>query len=266
MKKDTAKERKFSALRKRAEEILKRKPESIDKMPSENIHKLIHDLNVYQIELEMQNEELRRSQIQLEESRSKYSDLYDFAPVGYFTFDKNGLIIELNLTGALLLGSERNWLVKKPFSQFIHRDDQEKYFVNRQKVLDGESPLPCEIRLVKQGGGELYVRLESVAYQGSEAGVSGIRTAVSDITERKQAERERELIILELREALVKVKTLSTMLPICASCKKIRDDQGFWTQVEDYISTHSETEFSHGICPECAKKLYPLYFDKDELS
>lgn len=71
------------------------------------------------------------------------------------------------------------------------------------------------------------------------------------------AERERDRLILELREALEKVKTLSGLLPICAHCKKIRDDKGYWNQVEGYLSTHSELQFSHGICPECAKKHYP---------
>jgi methyl-accepting chemotaxis protein len=80
------------------------------------------------------------------------------------------------------------------------------------------------------------------------------------IEKRKHREDEREELIAELREALAKVRTLSGMLPICASCKKIRDDKGYWTQIESYVRDHSEAEFSHGLCPECAKKLYPEYF------
>lgn len=78
-----------------------------------------------------------------------------------------------------------------------------------------------------------------------------------EVEERKRAEQEREEVIVQLREALSQVKRLSGLLPICASCKKVRDDQGYWTQIEAYIRDHSEAEFSHGICPECAKKLYP---------
>lgn len=78
-----------------------------------------------------------------------------------------------------------------------------------------------------------------------------------DITDRKQAEKEREGLIDELQDALENVKALSGLLPICASCKKIRDDKGYWTQIEAYIRDRSEAEFSHGICPECTKKLYP---------
>ena len=85
-----------------------------------------------------------------------------------------------------------------------------------------------------------------------------------DITIRKSAELEREKLIGELQEALSKIKTLSGMLPICSSCHKIRDDNGYWNQIESYIRDHSEAEFSHSLCPDCVKKLYPdLFTDQD---
>lgn len=82
--------------------------------------------------------------------------------------------------------------------------------------------------------------------------------------ERRKAEEEKEKIIVQLQEALARVKTLSGLLPICASCKKIRDDDGYWHQVEVYIRDHAEVEFSHGICPECVKKLYPEFYSGSE--
>lgn len=85
-----------------------------------------------------------------------------------------------------------------------------------------------------------------------------------DITERKQAEEEREKLISELKNALSEVKTLKGFIPICASCKNIRDDEGYWQQIERYIQSNSEAEFSHSICPECAKKLYPELYEKSE--
>jgi hypothetical protein len=97
--------------------------------------------------------------------------------------------------------------------------------------------------------------------------IGGAQTLVSvirDTTERKKIEEERERLIFELREALAQVKTLSGFLPICASCKKIRDDQGYWQQIEAYIRDHSEAEFSHSICPECARELYRDYYDDPE--
>ncbi len=87
--------------------------------------------------------------------------------------------------------------------------------------------------------------------------VASVVCISKDITDRKRAEEERERTILELKAALAQVRTLSGLLPICASCKKIRDDQGYWTQIESYISDHSEADFSHGVCPECMDNLYP---------
>jgi len=82
-----------------------------------------------------------------------------------------------------------------------------------------------------------------------------------EIAERTRAEEEKEKLVIELREALSQVKKLSGLLPICASCKKIRDDTGYWQQIEAYIRDHSEAEFSHSICPECARRLYPQFFN-----
>jgi len=95
-----------SQLRKKAEEKLKSKMAEVEERSDIDIRKLLHELQVHQIQLEIQNEELRESHEQLEESRTKYSDLYDFAPIGYFTFDKDGLILEVNLTGVDLLGGK----------------------------------------------------------------------------------------------------------------------------------------------------------------
>ncbi|MBW2646716.1 MAG: PAS domain S-box protein, partial [Deltaproteobacteria bacterium] len=86
--------------------------------------------------------------------------------------------------------------------------------------------------------------------------IGGLESFV-DISDRKRAEEEREKLIKELKDALREVKTLSGLLPICASCKKIRDDKCYWNQIESYIRDHSEAEFSHSLCPECLKKLYP---------
>jgi hypothetical protein len=82
----------------------------------------------------------------------------------------------------------------------------------------------------------------------------------------KEAEEKQKNLVARLKDALAKVRTLSDILPICASCRKIRDDRGYWNQVEAYIRDHSEAEFSHSICPDCAKKLYPDYFRKDRPS
>src|SRR5579885_1985078 len=107
MKKQNQSKGKTGHLRKRAEKLLPRTPQDLDDISNINVRELIHELRVHQIELEMQNEELCRALSELEESRNKYADLYDFAPVGYFTFNDKGIILEVNLTGAASLGVER---------------------------------------------------------------------------------------------------------------------------------------------------------------
>ena len=97
-------------------------------------------------------------------------------------------------------------------------------------------------------------------------GGEAIQTTIFDITSRKKAEEEREKLIKELQEALANVKTLSGLLPICSYCKKIRDDTGYYHQLESYIHKRSDAEFSHGICPDCAEEHFPeydLYEDSD---
>ncbi len=95
--------------------------------------------------------------------------------------------------------------------------------------------------------------------------IEAIRKCADYVLREREVQKhneEREKLILELQEANAKVKTLSGFFPICASCKKIRDDEGYWKQIETYISEHSEALFTHSICPECAKRLYPEYYDE----
>jgi hypothetical protein len=93
----------------------------------------------------------------------------------------------------------------------------------------------------------------------------GFRGVTRDVTEKKRAEEEREKLVRDLQKALSEVKTLKGIFPICASCKKIRDDKGYWNQVEVYIRDRSEAEFSHGICPDCMKKLYGDFLKEGDI-
>src|SRR4029077_21110175 len=90
--------------------------------------------------------------------------------------------------------------------------------------------------------------------------IVGASTIARDITERKRADRERERLVGELQRALGEVKTLGGLLPICSHCKKIRDDKGYWNQIELFIRQRSDAKFTHSICPECARKHYPELF------
>jgi PAS domain S-box-containing protein len=175
------------SLRDEAEEQLTRSPERSPGLDRQTPEQLIHELQVHQVELEIQAEELRRAQLALEDSRDKYLDLYDFAPVGYLTLSDKGLITEANLTGATLLGVERSRLIKERFSKFVAEKDAgvwHWYFVN---VLNQKEKRTCTLML-KRGGGPVFpAQLEAILTAGSD-GAKTVRIAIIDITNRKQAE------------------------------------------------------------------------------
>jgi PAS domain S-box-containing protein len=183
MKKKALNPKKTDDLRKKAEEKLQRltaKP--LHELSASDSLDLIHELQVHQIELEMQNEELRSSHEALENSRSKYSDLYDFAPIGYLTFDKNGLILEANLTAAEQLGIERDSLINKPFSAFIHKDDQDILYLHRKEVFQSGKRRACEVRITRKDETVFYAQLVSMSVPDNN-----LRTSIINITGQKEA-------------------------------------------------------------------------------
>lgn len=148
------------------------------------------------------------------------------------------------------------------FYRIIHPDDLVHVtdHMNRRKYEPGLAEI--EFRIIRRDGSERWVALAFQPVYDKNSLFLGTRGSNRDVTDRKRAEVERETLISDLRDALSKVKMLSGLLPICASCKKIRDDKGYWKQIESYIRDHSEAAFTHGICPDCAKKEYPAIYDK----
>ena len=174
-------------LRSRAEQKSKTlAPLEIHTLSLDQVGRMLHELRVHQIELEMQNEELRVSQQELEASRTRYFDLYDLAPVGYFTLSGVGLILEANLTAATLLGVARSALVKQPLSRFIFREDQDVYYRYRKDLASGQ-PQACELHMLKDGGAVFWARLEATNAQDEE----GALLSRVVISEQKRAEEER---------------------------------------------------------------------------
>ena len=176
------------SLRQRAEKLLSEAPEKLALMSGTDVQKLVHELSVYQIELEMQNEELRTSQERLEESRTEYAELYDSAPLGYLTFDTAGLITRANLTACGLLGSERSRFVKKPFTLFVHPESQDTFYSHLRKVLETTTRQTCQLVLKRNGGSLFDAQLESIAVQGN--GQPVVNVIVTDITERTRLEAQ----------------------------------------------------------------------------
>jgi PAS domain S-box-containing protein len=198
----------------------------------------------------------KRGEEALRLSEEKFSKAFQSSPAWVVISSyEDGRYIEVNEAFLKSVGFTREEVIGKTALELkiwanpedrmlIISELQEKGFVKNREVKR------------RKKSGELL----DILFSAEIIEIAGEKCMLStslDITERKRAEEDREKLIGEMKEALEKVKTLSGLLPICASCKKIRDDKGYWRQIESYIRDHSEAEFTHGICPECFKKLYP---------
>ena len=189
MNKTTTLSDNFVSLRRKAEEKLRTQLERLKELSARDIQELVHELGTHQIELEMQNEELRKARDELESSRNQYAELYDFAPVGYFTIDAQGLIEGVNLTGARLLGIERGLLLKRPFINFIaEAADREIFSKHCSEIFQKQGNQTCEIRLKRKDGATFYAQLQSTAKENIDGKAGYIRTTIIDTTERRRAE------------------------------------------------------------------------------
>ena len=173
-------------LRRRAEARVQETPRETapaepEGLSLEEVQKLLHELQVHQVELEMQNEELRRSRDELEASHERYFHLFDLAPVGYFTLAEMGRTLEANLTGARLLGVSRSDLLDRPFTRFIHPEDQDVYYHHRRVVVNAGSQATCELRMVRADGSTFHALLESAPSPPVDDHAT-FRTVVSDIS------------------------------------------------------------------------------------
>lgn len=176
-------------LRRRAEDRLVEKPETIAPPETqEELLRLHHELQVHQVELEMQNTELRQNRDDLETALERYADLYDFAPVGYFALDNKGTICSVNLTGAGLVGGERSRLVGQRFKLFVTDEDWPAFTVFLGKVFTSPVKVACEVALKKDGSDPLCIQVEGIAVSSQEC-----RIALIDITERKLVEKSLRL-------------------------------------------------------------------------
>ncbi|MCA9136610.1 MAG: PAS domain S-box protein [Planctomycetales bacterium] len=203
------------SLRTRAEALLNAMPDEMPTVSTKDVQALVHELTVYQMELEIQNEDLRDAQVRLAHTRDRYADLYEFAPVGYVTLNRDGLILEANLTAATMLGADRQKLLQSPLSNFITRESQDACYLHRQRVFSSDSKQVTEIEMLKVDGTRLFARLESIIFEFE--GQKGCRTAIIDVTTQKHAESAlRELNInldqslsnrtAELQESIANIK------------------------------------------------------------
>ncbi|HEU4643344.1 MAG TPA: PAS domain S-box protein [Gemmatimonadaceae bacterium] len=174
--------------------------------------------------------------------------------------DFNGYFKRLNPAWERTLGLTRQELMSRPFIEFVHPDDRERTLNQNREVRGGGQALGFENRYLCKDGSYRWLLWNAAP----DADGRVIFAVARDITARKQAEEDRERLVRELRAALDEVRTLREILPICSYCKKIRDDENYWQSVEGYISSHTNTRFSHGICPACyAREIEPQLGERE---
>ena len=210
-------------------------------------------------DLEREMEERRRVETALRQSEETYRFLFEESPVGLCMISSDGRVIAFNdallLAGGYTADDLADWAAIDQV--FFNKDDFHRIFDKAEPQYGVDHQ---EVRLVRKDGGlyDALLSLRAVRKNGDLCWLA----MVKDISERKRAEQEKEELIDRLSLALDEVKTLRGFIPICANCKNIRNDKGYWQRLELYIEEHSEAQFSHSLCPDCIKRLYPDLYEE----
>ena len=211
----------------------------------------------------------KAEKLALENERKIYNITSSLAE-GIYVIDINGVFSFMNKEAEDLIGWKFEELRDKSVHDLIHhKSNSTPTPIEDCKIIGviktGKIYSSTDEYFTRKDGSDFQISvIASPIFENGE--IVSVVAAFRDITERKQLEKDKETLIQKLQQSLETIKTLQGILPICASCKKIREDKDCWTHIEDYISRHSEADFSHGICPECAKKLYPEFYEKMVLS
>ncbi len=205
--------------------------------------------------------ERKRMEVKLLQSEKKLRDITSSLGEGIIVYDGQGRVTFVNPEAERLLGWTKQDLNRRGLHATICNGPAEDRLASFEDcwlhtvMRIGESYASTDRVFTRKDGTVFPISVIASPIQGHENTIAMV-TAFRDITDQKKIEHDRELLITELQEALTKVKTLSGLLPICSSCKKIRDDKGYWRQIEAYITDHSNAAFTHGFCPDCAKAFY----------
>jgi PAS domain S-box-containing protein len=191
-------------------------------------------------------------------SEERFRRIFEDGPLGMIIADPDFKILKANRAICEMLGYAETDLPGHSIEEITHLQDRGKSINLLMQLLHGEIPLyQLEKRYVKRNGEALWVNLTVAAIRGQNNEVLYALGMVENISRRKLAEQERERLVYDLQQALDKIKTLRGLLPMCAWCKKVRNDKGYWQKVETYVQEHSDASFTHGICPECLNKVDP---------
>jgi PAS domain S-box-containing protein len=190
-------------------------------------------------------------------SETLYRLLFQNSLDGLMLTVPDGAILDANPAACKILGRTKEEILTAGRLGLVDSADPRVAALVEERQRTGRAH--GELRARRKDGTFFPIEISSVVFQ-SPQGDARTCMIIRDITERRAAEADREHLINELQEALGRVKTLSGLLPICASCRKIRNKEGAWHNLETYIRNHTEADFSHGICPDCHRKLYPESF------
>ena len=195
----------------------------------------------------------------LEDAKTEWESTFNAMEDWIALVDAESYILQSNEAGKDITGLVHSDLIGKKCCKILHNSDTriDECPMNRMFVSKKRESVELQVK-----DRWLSVTVDPVI--DSKGNIGSSVHIIRDITEKKKADEERERLIDQLSQALTEVKKLSGLLPICSLCKKIRDDRGYWNQIEEYIREHSEAEFSHGFCPECAKKMYGEFLDDVE--
>ncbi|MDX1950535.1 MAG: response regulator [Verrucomicrobiota bacterium] len=197
---------------------------------------------------------------ELKAAETRFSSLFETVPVGLFRMTPAGQFLDANPALVKMLGAtDRSALLK---SFFPERCVDPEAHIRWRETLERDGTVAYyETPLISLDGRQIWVEINARALRDPVTMQIVYEGSIEDISERTRAQRERERLIQQLQQTASRVRTLSGLLPICSSCKKIRDDKGYWNQIEIYIQEHSQANFTHSFCPECVRRLYPEIFD-----
>jgi len=202
--------------------------------------------------------ERKHAEEALRESEEKFRQIITTVREGIVSINADRHINFANPFLAEMLGYKLEELVGQSFATLLYEEDLQD-FSSRQDEREKGKIEQFERRFKTKDGQERWAIVSASPLVDGKGCIIGAFSTITDITERKKVETALQEKNLELQQAMNQIKTLRGIVPICMHCKKIRDDQGYWNQVEVYVRNHTEAEFSHGVCPDCIVELYPEY-------